>query len=133
MLLLYDPQQMALFAIASAIVSIAAIPVVLSVVPSPAQSETKVKLDLRRLFWISPSGALGCLAAGLANGAFWALAPVFVSGHSGDVSLAAWFMTAAVLGGAAGQWPLGLWSDRVDRRWVIAIAAQQFRVLLINR
>jgi MFS family permease len=123
MLLLYDPQQMALFAIASAVVSIAAIPVVLSVVPSPAQSETRVKLDLRRLIQISPAGALGCLASGFATGAFWALAPVFVSDYSSDVSMAAWFMTAAVLGGAAGQWPLGLWSDRVDRRWVIACAA----------
>jgi MFS family permease len=123
MLLLYDPQQMALFAIASAIVSMAAIPVVLSVAPTPHQAEEKVRLDLRRLFRISPAGALGCLASGLANGPFWALAPVFVAGYSSDVSLAAWFMTAAVLGGALGQWPLGFWSDRVDRRWVIAFAA----------
>jgi len=123
MLLLYDPQQMYLFAIASAIVSIAAIPVVLSVSPTPHQAEEKVRLDLRRLFRISPAGTLGCLASGLANGPFWALAPVFVAGYSPDVSLAAWFMTSAVLGGALGQWPLGLWSDRVDRRWVLAFAA----------
>ena len=123
MLLLYDPQQMALFAIASAIVSMAAIPVVLSVAPTPNQAEEKVRLDLRRLFRISPAGALGCLASGLANGPFWALAPVFVAGYSSEVSLAAWFMTSAVLGGAVGQWPLGFWSDRVDRRWVIAFAA----------
>lgn len=123
MLLLYDPQQMYLFAIASAIVSLAAIPVVLSVAPTPRHAEHRASLDLRRLFRISPAGALGCLASGLANGPFWALAPVFVAGYSKDVSLAAWFMTSAVLGGALGQWPLGLWSDRVDRRWVIAFAA----------
>lgn len=123
MLLLYDPRQMALFAIASALVSIAALPVVLSIAPTPGHSESKVSVDLRRLFSISPAGALGCLASGLANGAFWALAPVFVLAYSAEVSLAAWFMTAAVLGGAAGQWPLGLWSDRVDRRWIIALAA----------
>jgi len=123
MLLLYDPQQMALFAIASVIVSLAAIPVVLSVAPSPAHTESQVKLDLRRLMRISPAGALGCLAAGLANGSFWALAPVFVMGFSSNVSLSAWFMTSAVLGGALGQWPLGFWSDRVDRRWVIAFTA----------
>jgi len=123
MLLLYDPAQFSLFAIASAIVSIAAIPVVLSVAPSPEHVENQPKLDLQRLFQISPAGAVGCLAAGLANGSFWALAPSFVFGFSADVSLAAWFMTAAVLGGAAGQWPLGLWSDRVDRRWVVAFAA----------
>jgi predicted MFS family arabinose efflux permease len=123
MLLLYDPGQMQLFAIASAIVSLAAIPVVMSAAPTPAHTETQVKLDLKRLMQISPAGAMGCLAAGLANGSFWALAPLFVFGYSANVSLAAWFMTAAVLGGAVGQWPLGLWSDRVDRRWVIAFAS----------
>ena len=46
-----------------------------------------------------------------------------MAGYSADVSLAAWFMTSAVLGGALGQWPLGFWSDRVDRRWVIGFAA----------
>jgi len=122
MLLLYDPQTMALFAIASAVVSMAAIPVVLSVAPSPAHTEAEVRLNLRRLLRIAPAGAIGCLTAGLANGSFWALAPVFVSGYSADVSLAAWFMTAAVLGGAVGQWPLGRWSDRVDRRWVLVFA-----------
>jgi len=123
MLVLYSPKDMALFAIASALVSIAALPVVLSVAPSPEKSETKVKLNLTRLFEISPAGALGCLAAGFANGSFWALAPVFIVSISTEVSLVAWFMTAAVLGGALGQWPLGLWSDRVDRRWVLGFAA----------
>jgi MFS family permease len=123
MLLLYDPQQMYLFAIASAIVSLAAIPVVLSMSPTPGQVEAAVRLDLRRLLRISPAGALGCLASGFANGPFWALAPVFIAGYSDDISLAAWFMTSAVLGGAIGQWPLGLWSDHIDRRWVIGFAA----------
>ncbi len=123
MLLLYDPQDMALFALASALVSIAALPVVLSITPSPDPTDAQVKLDVRRLFRISPTGALGCLTAGLANGSFWSLAPVFIAGSTEDISHAAWFMTAAVMGGALGQWPLGLWSDRVDRRWVVAFAA----------
>ena len=123
MLLLYDPLDMALFAIASALVSLAAIPVVLSVAPLPEHKREKARLDLRRLFRISPAGALGSLAAGLANGSFWALAAVFIAGYSESVAHVAWFMTSAVVGGALGQWPLGRWSDRVDRRWVIAFAA----------
>ena len=123
MLLLHPPQQMYLFAIASALVSIAAIPVVLSGAATPAHHEAQIRLDLRRMFDISPAGALGSLAAGLANGAFWSLAPVFAAGYSDDLKITAWFMTAAVLGGAAGQWPLGRWSDHVDRRWVILFAA----------
>jgi MFS family permease len=106
MTLLYSPQQMQLFAIASVLVSLAAIPVVLSRSPSP-DLPIHVDVDLRRLFRISPAGTLGCLASGLANGAFWSLAPVFTSSVSEDVSLAAWFMSAAVVGGAVAQWPIG--------------------------
>ena len=123
MLLLYDPMEMALFATTSVLVSLAAIPVVLSVAPAPTHGEGGGRLDLRRLFRISPAGALGSLASGLANGSFWALVAVFIGGYSDEVAHVAWFMSATVLGGALGQWPLGRWSDRVDRRWVIALAA----------
>ena len=122
MTLLYDPAGMQLFAIASVLVSLAAIPVALSTSPSPELPET-AHVDLRGLYRISPAGTLGCLAAGFANGAFWALAPVFTSWVSADSALAAWFMTAAVLGGAAAQWPLGLLSDRLGRRHVLTLVA----------
>ena len=86
LLLLYDPREMALFAVASALVSLAAIPVVLSVARVPEHEETETRLDLRRLFRISPAGALGSLSAGLSNGSFWALAAVFVGGYSQSVA-----------------------------------------------
>lgn len=122
MTLLQDPEGMGLFAIASVLVSLAALPVVMSNSEIPRHSEA-VRLNLRRLFKISQTGMLGCLASGLANGSFWSLAPVFTAGVSDSVSLAAGFMTGAVIGGAIGQWPLGFWSDRVDRRIVIAVLA----------
>jgi MFS family permease len=119
MALLYDPKDMQLFAIASVLVSLAAMPVVLSRSPSPA-IPSHVDVSIRRLFEISPAGAIGCLASGLANGPFWALAPLFASGISGGVSLASWFMTAAVIGGAVAQWPIGHLSDKLGRRKVMA-------------
>ena len=122
MTLLYDPLDMHLFAIASVLVSIAAIPVVLSKSESPDIPET-VKLDIRRLYKISPAGTVGCMAVGLTNGAFWSLAPVFTAGYSPDLSLAAWFMTSAVFGGAVLQWPLGFLSDKYGRRKVLLAAA----------
>jgi MFS family permease len=122
MLLIHDPSELYLFAIASILVSVAALPVALSVAPSPTIPET-ASIDIVRLFRISPAGTLGCLATGFANGAFWALAPVFTAGVSGDVSLAAWFMTAAVIGGAVAQWPLGYLSDKVGRRKIQMAAA----------
>lgn len=118
MTLLYDPAGLELFLIASVLVSLGAIPVALSLSPSPEQPTT-VELDMRRVFQISPTGAIGCLAVGLANGAFWSLAPVFTAGVSTNLSLAAWFMSAAVIGGALSQWPLGYFSDRFGRRKII--------------
>ena len=122
MTLLYDPAGLELFLIASVLVSLGAIPVALSVSPSPEQPAT-VALDMRRVFRISPAGSIGCLTVGLANGAFWSLAPVFTAGISTNTSLAAWFMTSAVIGGALSQWPLGFVSDKYGRRNVILGAA----------
>jgi len=103
-------------------VSLVAVPVALSKSQTPEQPQA-VEVDLRRLFRISPAGTVACFATGVANGAFWSLAPVFTAGVSNDSSLAAWFMTAAVLGGAAAQWPLGFLSDRFGRRRTLVATA----------
>ncbi|MDH4047166.1 MAG: MFS transporter [Gammaproteobacteria bacterium] len=122
MMLLYDPADLQLFAIASVLVSLAALPVALSTAPSPGLPQT-VKPNFRRLMKISPGGSIACLASGFTNGAFWALAPVFTAGLSDDLSLAPWFMTATVIGGAVSQWPLGFLSDRIGRRKVLIASA----------
>lgn len=122
MTLLFDPEAIELFIIASILVSIGALPVALSRRQTPAQPES-TDVNLRRLFKISPTGSICCLVAGLANGAFWSLAPIYTAGISGGTELAAWFMTAAVFGGAAFQWPIGLWSDHVSRRVVLIVLA----------
>ena len=116
-MLLYPPSGAELFIIASVLVSFGAVPVALSTSPSP-ELPAKVSIDLRRLMKVSPSGTLGCLATGLANGAFWSLAPVFAT-RVGGVEMTAMFMTAAVIGGAVAQWPLGLMSDKMGRRPIL--------------
>jgi len=113
--LLFDPADFELFVIASVLVSLGAVPIALSTSPTPEQPQS-ASVDIPRLFKMSPSATLGCLVAGLANGAFWALAPVFTGSVAEGTSLAAWFMTSAVVGGAILQWPIGLLSDRYSRR-----------------
>jgi len=66
---------------------------------------------------------IGAVAIGLANGSFWALAPLFTADRGFDPGQIAGFMSLAVIGGAALQYPLGRWSDRVDRRRVILLTA----------
>jgi len=118
MLLFYDPIHLNLFALTSVLVSLAAVPVALSKSENPPPVE-ETRLDFRYLYRISTVGMLGSLGCGLANGSFWALAPVFSVSTSGDISLTANFMTAVVFGGAVSQWPLGWLSDRMDRRIVL--------------
>ena len=122
MTLLYNPSGMQLFAIASVLVSLAAVPIALSISPSPEVPHA-AKVDLPKLLRISPTGALGCFATGLANGSFWSLVPVFTFSVTGNIADAAGFMTAAVIGGALAQWPLGVTSDRIGRRPVLLAIA----------
>lgn len=118
MIILYDPAMFPLFALASILVSIAAVPVALTTAPAPAPLGD-VRIRIRRLFGISPVGFGGCLAVGLANGSFWALGPVFAQQSGMNVAGVAFFMSVTVIAGALGQWPLGRASDMIDRRKVI--------------
>ncbi|MGA8262461.1 MAG: MFS transporter [Arenicellales bacterium] len=123
MLTLSDPAGLALFALASIMVSVAVVPVALSGAAAPQPIET-VRVRLSKLFNTSRIAFTGCLGVGLANGAFWTLAPLFVQHAGFDVTAVALFMSATVLGGAAGQWPIGRLSDRMDRgKLIVATSA----------
>ncbi len=123
MLTLGSPTAFPLFAIASILVSLAAVPVALTTAPPPGPIAT-VNMRIGHLYRISPVGFAGALAVGLANGSFWSLAPVFAQSKLIAVGTSgiALFMSIAVIAGAAGQWPLGRISDRMDRRKVIVAA-----------
>lgn len=122
MLGLDRPEGFPLFLLASILVSLAAVPVALTKAEAPAPV-LSVKIRLGHLYRLSPVGVVGCLAVGLANGSFWALAPVFAQDKGADTWGVAIFMSTAVLAGALGQWPLGRLSDKMDRRRVIIAAA----------
>lgn len=74
------------------------------------------RLQLRRLFALAPSAGAGALLSGLAMGAFWGLLPIYAAHHLLGRNAIATFMSVAIAGGAALQWPLGRLSDRHDRR-----------------
>lgn len=122
MLTLADPASFVLFGLASILVSLAAVPVALTRSQAPEPIE-QVKIRVRTLYHQSPVGVMGCATVGLANGAFWALGPIFAQRDTGDTTNVALFMSIAVIAGAVGQWPLGRWSDKIDRRKVIIVAS----------
>src|SRR4029077_10041927 len=85
--------------------------------PSPQPAP---RIDIPRLLMVSPVGAAGCMTVGLANGAFWTLAPIYVQSLGFTTKGLALFMSVFIAGGALVQWPLGRISDGSDRRWIIA-------------
>ncbi|HET7930781.1 MAG TPA: MFS transporter, partial [Rhodanobacteraceae bacterium] len=71
------------------------------------------------------------LLAGLAMGAFYGLAPVYAHAIGFDTAGVSTYMTLAILGGAALQWPLGYWSDRTDRRLALSAVGATACVLAL--
>lgn len=102
-------------------ISLALVPITLSASTAPAPIAS-ARLPLRALIRASPVGVVGCLAIGLSNGAFWSLGPLFATGEGRGEGFVAAFMGLAVVGGAVLAYPIGIVSDRFDRRRVIAAA-----------
>lgn len=113
-----DPSGPMLFGLAAILLSLAIIPVSLTVTLAPAPMHA-VKLDLRRLWQLSHVGMGGAIVSGLVTGAFWSMGPLFARGLDLDTRTLTLLMSAVVLGGAVFQLPLGRLSDHYDRRLVL--------------
>jgi MFS family permease len=117
---LYPVQQAGNFIVSAMLVSLASVPVALTRSAQPAPI-TMVRFRPLQLFLAAPVALVATFMIGMANGAFWTLAPVFAGQGSLGAEQAAQFMTGAVLAGALVQWPIGRLSDRVDRRRVLLV------------
>ncbi|MEZ5570392.1 MAG: MFS transporter [Halioglobus sp.] len=107
-----------LFAIGAILVSIAILPVslTLSLAPAPLRNVT---IDLPKIWYQSRIAVIGVTIFGLVTGAFWSLGPVYGKAVGYDNAEIAMFMSATVLGGAVFQLPVGRLSDHFDRRMVV--------------
>jgi MFS family permease len=118
LLLLASPSGYKLFSVAAMAYICCLVPVGLTQLPQPAMQSVP-PLRVRRLMRMAPIGVAGVVTVGLANGAFWTLAPVYAQLLGYRTSGVASFMSAFIIGGALIQFPLARYSDRVDRRWII--------------
>lgn len=130
-----DIRGATLFFVTGILMAMSLVPVAVTHSISP-QLPTLKRVPLRKLFHQAPIGMWGCLAAGLSNGAFYAMGPVFAIQIGLNVSQVSWFMTATIFGGLILQWPVGLISDQFDRTKVLAalgflMAAVSLGILII--
>ncbi len=129
-----DPGGFVLFVLVAIAIALSLVPVALTRLTAP-QPISGVKLRLGKLYRASPVGMVGCLTVGLANGSFGGLGPVFSAQAGLDSVGVALFQSAAVVGGAVAQLPLGKLSDRVDRRKVMVaccLAAALLGIALVG-
>ena len=122
MLTLGDPKEFILFALVAICICIAIFPISLSTSKAPI-AVTQTSLNLKKLAVTSPLAVFGCFSVGLANGAFWGVAPVFVQQLGHPLVVVSLFMSVTIASGAALQWPVGWLSDKIGRRPVLIMLA----------
>lgn len=112
-------ESFVLFSLAAILVCAAMLPVTATRLEQPVLAPS-ARIGVRELFSIAPAAAAGALFSGLTVGTFWGLGPVYAGRLGMGVDGVAMFMTAAILGGAVLQWPIGRVSDSADRRVTLA-------------
>jgi MFS family permease len=113
------PDGFASFAVAGALLALAIVPMAMTSVDPPAQPR-RVRPRLLWLVQLAPISCLAAFAAGAANGALFALGPVFAVEIGMAPQSVPLFTSSIVLGSALGVFPIGVVSDRIDRRLVMA-------------
>ena len=88
-----------IFAIMSIMITLSLVPVSLGDRSNPTPPE-EVKLDLARVWRISPLGCIGCIAVGLTNSAFRTLSPVYAEQIGMSVADVVTFVSVGIIGGA---------------------------------
>lgn len=123
------------FVLGAMFYALALVPTAVSSSASP-QPLVRTSLDLTALWRNSPVAVVSCFLIGISNSSFGTLSAVYgtqVGLALGTITL---FASLPILAGALAQLPIGVMSDRMDRRIVliiigcIAIAADAFFVFV---
>ena len=117
-----DPKGHTFFVVAAMFYILAVIPPAVTSSASPTPL-VETRVDIAALYRNSPVAVVSSFMVGIANGAFGTLAAVYAKGIGFDLTTIALFASLPILAGAAAQIPIGIASDRIDRRIVLTVVA----------
>lgn len=122
LLRLADPGSFELFTLISVLISLAAIPILITATPMPP-FEAAEPVSIGTLYRCAPTGLVGSFLINTCYAVVLGMGAVYANRLGLAIDQVALFMAVLVVGGMLLQWPLGKLSDRMDRRSVIAAAA----------
>lgn len=121
-LTLGDARGFFFFVLAAMVYCLALLPTAISATSTP-KPLTQVSLNLRGLWKNSPIAVFAILMVGVSNASFGTLAAVYASRIGFSIDQIALFASVPILAGAASQIPVGITSDKCDRRLVLIVIA----------
>ena len=98
---------------------LAIVPVSLTRTLAPAPV-LATRFNFFMLYRRSHTAFAGALGSGVVMGGFWGLGAIYALSVTNDPSFVPTFIAANIIGGALAQYPIGMASDRIDRRYVLA-------------
>jgi MFS family permease len=110
------------FLLSSIIISVGVLPILLSASRTPSLISVE-RFNIRKLYEITPVGVAGTFMSGLCHGAFFAVVAIYATSLDLEVREVTNINALAILIGVLVQWPLGMLSDRFDRRNVMIVCA----------
>ncbi|WP_113906129.1 MFS transporter [Aliidiomarina celeris] len=125
-----DPGTFVPFAIIALLINLSLVPILASVTVEPTTHEPK-KVSLKFLIEQAPLGIATAFIIQACYAMFYGVGPVYAIHLGLTVSQVTFFMASFILGGLLAQTPIGLLSDRFDRRAVLAGCAASGAIIAL--
>jgi MFS family permease len=125
-----DPAGMELFVLVSVLISISLLPLSLSKRESP-KIKTLKRIKAKKVYQSSPLGFIGIIIAGMTSGSIFTITPVFAKNINLSVAEISFLMSAITFGALLSQYPIGILSDKFDRRIILNISCLIASILAV--
>ena len=130
---LSEPMKIDLFILVSILLSFSLLPILLSTTDAPGFENPK-SLAIKELYIISPLSFIGAICIGLAHSALFGYGAVYATAKNFSIFEISLFMVIITSFGAIFQWPIGIISDKIDRRIIligVTFIASGFSIFIV--
>lgn len=125
-----DPSGFVAFALVALLINLALIPILISVSVEPTTHEPR-KVPIWGLFKLVPLGIVNAFIMQACYAMFYGIGPMYATYIGLSIPQVSLFMASFILGGMISQAPIGLLSDRFDRRVIMAGCAGTAAVMAL--